>query len=156
MTKPSVPKESFSDFPLLLRPLFGVSSCLLRILGPSLSSPPTHHKAGSEKGISQKDTGFFSGGHSTRMEAVWKGRQCQQQEYSSRSSCAGSAVRNLTSIHEDAGLIPGLAQWVKEPAVVYVGHRSLVAVAWAGSCCSDWTPSLRISICYGCGPKMQT
>ena len=32
-----------------------------------------------------------------------------------RSSHCGSAVTSLTSIHEDSGSIPGLAQWVKNP-----------------------------------------
>ena len=42
------------------------------------------------------------------------------------SSHCGSAVMNPTSIHEDVGLIPGLAQWIKDPAFAMscgVGRR---------------------------------
>ena len=34
-----------------------------------------------------------------------------------RSSCCVSMETNPTSIHEDAHLIPGLAQWVRHPVV---------------------------------------
>ena len=44
------------------------------------------------------------------------------------SSHCGSAAMNLTSVHEDTGLIPGLAQWVKDPVLLWLWYR-LVATA---------------------------
>ena len=32
-------------------------------------------------------------------------------------------IKNLTRFHEDTGLIPGLDQWVKNPALPQLWHR---------------------------------
>ena len=74
-----------------------------------------------------------------------------------RNSHCGAAEMNLTSIHEDAGLTPGLDQWIRDLVLPQMQLRShvVVAVAVAGSCSSDSTPRLGTSTCCVCGPRKQ-
>ena len=75
-----------------------------------------------------------------------------------RSSCLSRLGTWQHRVCEDAVLIPGLAQWVKDLALPQAVAETADA-AWIQCCCGcdvglncsfDWTPSLGTSICCRC------
>ena len=97
------------------------------------------------------------------------GDKCQRetQRRWGRESALGvpivaQQIKNPNSIHQDAGLAPGLAQWVKGSSIAAscsvgcgcsLDPELLCLWYWLAS--SDLTPSLGTSICRGAALKKQ-
>ena len=126
-----------------------VSSCIMREIFMSTSSELPK----------QVRTPEFDG---LWRGAGWENRvRDREKEWEGWSSHCGAAETNPTGNHEVAGLIPGPTQWVTDLALQWVWCRSqmrlgselAVAVVQAGSCSSNLTPNLGISICLGLALK---
>ena len=141
------------------------------VLGPNILSEKVAFTGLINKIISTKPYAFQKKQEHTQINTIWgealwmsssSGQEVVKLTGEKRHGVPLLAqwVKDLTSIHEDVGLIPRLAQWVKVRCYWKLWHRSLqmrlgyciaVAVVKAGSCSSNSILSLGASICHRCG-----
>ena len=80
----------------------------------------------------------------TLEESLYLSFSYLQNEF--RSSHCGTAEVNPPSTHKNAGLIPGLTQWVGNLVLLWLWHRPAAVAP---------IQPLGTSVCCGCGPKKQ-
>ena len=96
-------------------------------------------------------------------EGCWKGKHgvpvVVQQDWCSGNQCElislRMQVRYLASL-SGPGIQRCCELWCRSQKRLGSRVSAAVAVVWAGSFISDSTPTLRTSICHGCGPKKKT
>ena len=66
-----------------------------------------------------------------KKDGIKEGRKEKSIQIQYQSSHHGSVETNLISIYQDAGLILGLTQWVKDPALLWGSrHGSDLVLLW--------------------------
>ena len=114
------------------------------------------------RGCGKKGTLFHSWWECKLVQPLWKTVWRFLKKLKIGVPVMDQRLTNLTSIHEDTGSIPDLAQWVKDLALPWavaqvVDMAQILCCYGCGvgrqSYSSNQTPSLGTSLCHKCSPK---